>query len=159
MIECMCISFTTGITLSACGASETFTASREINVPIFLLDGSSDCLCPPETFANTYYDIISNNDCKFLNLLTNATHCNFANLGEIEETHCDDIEHDHCPFKNMTKLPEITQQIYTNKYIKLWLDAILKNNENINYLKNMVTIMQNDTQNGIIQQFAYDCQV
>eukprot|EP01084_Bolivina_argentea_P078290 142035_1 len=119
-------SFDSAITLSAAGNEHIqLRAAANITKPIFLFDGSSDCIEPPQRM-NKYYETIPNitNVCKYQVLITNATHCNFAHMDASESQGCENVEEAMCTH-NRSILPQNIQLQISVKYMNMFMNATL----------------------------------
>ena len=79
------------------------------NLSFFLMDGTSDCICDIYQYTLPYYSLINyngnGNACKYLAIVTNATHCNFEDIKGVKEESCQQVEIEKC---NGIKKPKIS---------------------------------------------------
>jgi len=152
-------SFDAMITLSGCGGLDVRYALPNITKPSFLISGSKDCICEPYIFSDAYYYEIPIRTCKFLGVITNATHCQMAGIPERENSACNRVEDDLCPFKNHQALNESVQHSIVNKYVLMWLNAIGYDDSSIESLDNIANTLTNDLEDHILTFARYDCKV
>lgn len=150
--------FDSAMTLSACGAE--ISAAQNITKPTFLMDGSDDCMCPPSQWSDKYYSNIPNGiSCKYEGIITNATHCNFADLTFAQDKSCLELEENDCT--NATQknpLNEKLQLQYTIKYMNLFMNATLYNYKDNNPYNVLNEELNKDKQDGIIfSSVSDDC--
>eukprot|EP01060_Flectonema_neradi_P009098 TRINITY_DN16508_c0_g1_i1.p1 TRINITY_DN16508_c0_g1~~TRINITY_DN16508_c0_g1_i1.p1 ORF type:complete len:322 (+),score=59.93 TRINITY_DN16508_c0_g1_i1:45-968(+) len=94
---------------------------------VFMLSGTSDCMCPPKGSVPIYEQLLSASVCKFYGMVVNGSHCHFADIYELDNT-CYHVEEATCPSseKNRTIVPRQTQLNVTKTLLLQFLDASLK---------------------------------
>ncbi|ETO36956.1 hypothetical protein RFI_00106 [Reticulomyxa filosa] len=153
------------ITLSGCGNNEPEmdAALENVTVPIFLISGTSDCICPPNEFilfvsyAESYYTKIPDTTCKFMGIITNATHCQFAEIPEREAEACDTVEKDLCPLQHKPILNKTLEWDIVNYYMNLWLNTTLVSENSANGFAEIANSLQSDKANGKMATVDWNC--
>lgn len=112
-------SISTLITLAAAETDPSaIAAASSITIPSLTFAGNADCVTPPAEHQELIYNNLS--DCKGYVLISEGTHCQFANsnpLCELGEFSCPSVD-----------LDEPEQHAIILDVLTPWLDAYLKNN-------------------------------
>jgi len=96
-------------------------AAANITVPALLFSGEDDCVTPPNEHQNLMYENLASS-CKTQISINQGIHCYFANDNfscTLGESFCN-------PFPSINR---DLQQSITFTFLKIWLDAVLRNNE------------------------------
>eukprot|EP00755_Sulcionema_specki_P020592 Sspe_Gene.12638::Locus_4312_Transcript_1_1_Confidence_1.000_Length_2096::g.12638::m.12638 len=136
-----------------------------LNTPkVFLLSGSSDCMCPP-TGAVPVYELLPEGDfCKIYGMVVNGTHCHFADILAIDNV-CYKVEEAACPAskKNRTIVPRQIQLNLSQQFLLQFLDASLKDaagselqQQHFDALHNA---MEAQVKAGYMANVVYSCKV
>eukprot|EP01083_Nonionella_stella_P205723 748890_1 len=142
--------FDSMIDLSGCGGQESYTAAKDIKKPVMFVDGNIDCMCPPHEYADVYYDNVPNDNgqCKYESLITNATHCNFADLMSIAEKDCLEREEPDCPNSNLPPHLSVKEQTAISaKYVAAFMNASLKYDNEYGALNELI---KSDLESGVL---------
>ena len=142
--------FDSMVDLSGAGGNASYQAAFNITKPVMFIDGNSDCMCPPDVYADVYYDSVPNNNgqCKYETLIMNATHCNFASLGGMSDNDCLEREAPMCPGQKLPPHLSVQEQnSVAAKYMLAFMDATLKNENDFDSLNELI---QNDLGKGVL---------
>ena len=131
------------------------------NLSFFLMDGTSDCICDIYEYTLPYYNLIDYNEnlngnvCKYLAIITNATHCNFENIKGVKEESCEQVEIVECNGVKKAKINAQMQHDIVVKYMDLWFGAVLKfNSTKLNQLNHS---LNSDYDAGVMSIINHTC--
>ena len=130
---------------------------------MFLVSGSSDCICPPSR-SLTIYDELSDAICKYYGVIVNGTHCHFADIYAIDHE-CYTVEEAECSAdeKNRTIVPRQEQLDLTKNFLLQFANAVLKDEKGSQvqqqHFDALFQSMMALQEEGYIQNATYDCRV
>eukprot|EP01083_Nonionella_stella_P151640 484829_1 len=158
-------SFDAVVSLSGRGNTDDFIhALKHITIPIFLWTASHDCCNSPNDSAIPYYHTISNNKtCKFMANIANGTHCGFMNASAEHAKSCAALSDELCASDRLRHhhITRETQMDIVIQYLIRFMDVTMKNqlldNENQLDFAQMKQQLQQDTDDGVLTSYNYDC--
>ena len=151
-------SFDAAFTLSGCGdTNNILQAVKYIDIPIFVFTASHDCMCPPDSTAFSYYQVLPNNTCKFLADINNGTHCGFMDAPPIHQDACNTFDTTACPLHNHESIPLQSQIDIVLKYLILFVNATMKDNNNEQDFQRIGVELQKDVEDAVMYFATSDC--
>ena len=151
-------SFDAAITLSGCGDTDDIEqAVKYIDIPIFVFTASHDCMCPPDSTAFPYYQLLSNETCRFLADINNGSHCGFMNAPGIHQDACNTFDTSACPLHNHDNIPLQSQIDIVMKYVVSFVNATIKDGNNEQDFERISTELQKDQIDGVMYFSTSDC--
>eukprot|EP01084_Bolivina_argentea_P078288 142027_1 len=146
--------FDAGMLLAACGGwtEQLEIASKNVTNPIIFFDGSHDCIAPTWEYADVYFDNLPDtNACQYEIIITNGTHCNFAELDSAEESGCLGLEEGNCINATMTGyIPQNIQLEISMKYMNMFMNATLYDYNNTNAYAMLNQMLEKDYINNVV---------
>ena len=101
--------------------------TKEVTVPVLIMAGELDCVCPVQTHQEPLYTGLSST-IKALVDVKKGNHCDFMDVTLAYG--CPPFEAGFCPGQLETPISNEMQLNITLGYVRMWLDSILKGNGN-----------------------------